>query len=115
MGRNAESLGSFRVEWAQWMQLAQQGDQQSYRALLTEIQPVLLGYFRRRTRIEGAAEDLSQTTLLKLHVSRHTYDPHMAFEPWLFAIARHVWIDSSVADAKRRSKQTSLEDAPEGI
>lgn len=38
-------------------------------------------------------EDLVQDVLLSIHQKRHTYRSEYPILPWLFAIARHRWID----------------------
>ena len=74
------------------MRAAQSGDARAYRALLEQLRPWLLAYFRRRLP-GGDVEDLVQMTLLSLHEKRHTYDPASPFMPWIAAVARHKLID----------------------
>jgi len=49
-----------------------------------------LRFLRRRIADAHELEDVFQDTLMAVHRARHTYDPSRPFEPWLFAIARHV-------------------------
>ena len=72
--------------------LAQKGDRDAYRTLLTECQYWLKRYFARRVA-PHCLEDLVQETLLSLHRKLETYDPSRAFLPWLAAIARYRWVD----------------------
>lgn len=84
---------------------AQEGEQEAYRELLTDIRPSLLRVLRRYARASEELEDLVQDVLLSLHRARHTYDPSRPFEPWLFAVARYeAW-----AHLKRRTKRQSRE------
>lgn len=38
-------------------------------------------------------EELTQEVLLAVHLKRHTYQPENRFLPWLYAIAKHKFID----------------------
>jgi RNA polymerase sigma-70 factor (ECF subfamily) len=88
-----------------WMAAAQRGDHDRYRDLLEAVQPLVLGYVRKRIESESAAEDVTQEVLLTMHRVRHTYDPGRPFEPWLFAIARSRLIDH----LRRRRRLSALE------
>jgi RNA polymerase sigma-70 factor (ECF subfamily) len=79
-------------QWQEWMLATLQGDQQAYRLLLTHLRRWLMAYFGNRMQGE-AVEDLVQETLLTLHHKRQTFDPQLAFFPWIAAIAKHRWID----------------------
>ena len=48
---------------------------------------------RRRCRaIAAQAQDLLQETFLQIHRSRHAYRADLPVRPWVFTIARHVWL-----------------------
>src|SRR6266404_5971959 len=85
-----ENIRARSAQRTQWMECAQRGDREAYRALLTDIASPLLRFLRRRIADPHELEDVYQDTLMALHRARHTYDPSRPFEPWLFAIARHV-------------------------
>jgi RNA polymerase sigma-70 factor (ECF subfamily) len=70
----------------------QAGDGAAQQALLTLLSGYLRAWFARRLG-RDAAEDLVQETLIAIHLKRATFDPHHAFSPWLFAIARYKLID----------------------
>jgi RNA polymerase sigma factor (sigma-70 family) len=74
------------------MTLAQGGDTQAYRTVLTHCQRWLLRYFSGRI-VPSQVDDLVQETLASLHTKRATYDPARPFFPWLAAIARYRWVD----------------------
>ena len=86
------------------MRASLDGDATAYRALLGQLRPWLLSYFRRRLR-GSDGEDLVQMTLLSLHEKRHTYDPNAPFLPWIAAVARHKLIDY----VRRSSRHTHVE------
>lgn len=86
------------------MACAQTGDREAYRAVLEDVGPLLLAWLRRWLPDAADLADVYQDTLVHLHRARHTYDPARAFEPWLFAIARHC-----AADHARRRRQRAWE------
>jgi len=75
------------------MASAQAGDHEAYRALLDDVSAMLRAFLRRRLPDSEEAADVTQDVLLTVHRARHTYDPARPFEPWLFAIVRHVLVD----------------------
>jgi RNA polymerase sigma-70 factor (ECF subfamily) len=59
-----------------------------YAALAPRIRSYLLG----QCRDASVADDLVQDTFMQLHRSRRTYQPGRPVTPWVFAIARHVFL-----------------------
>jgi RNA polymerase sigma-70 factor (ECF subfamily) len=55
--------------------------------------PKLYGFFMRAFNDPAVAEDLLQTTLLKLHRSRGEFRPEAPVRPWVFTIAARVRLD----------------------
>jgi RNA polymerase sigma-70 factor (ECF subfamily) len=55
------------------------------------------GYLLSQCRDAALADDLLQETFMQMHRSRRTYEPGRPVTPWVFAIARHVYL------MKRRS------------
>jgi len=68
-----------------------------YAALAGRIRGYLLSLCRNAT----LADDLVQETFLQMHRSRQTYDPARPVTPWLFAIARHVYLMHRRGTARR--------------
>ncbi len=87
------------------MVLAQAGDHEAYRALLEDLSSSLKAFLQRRLFDSEEVADVLQDILMTLHRARHTYDPARPFDPWAFAIARHVLIDH----ARRRTRRERLE------
>lgn len=52
----------------------------------------LRGYLLSQCRDAGLADDLLQDTFMQIHRSRRTYEPGRPVTPWVFAIARHVYL-----------------------
>lgn len=69
------------------------GDEGAIVVLLPRFAGKLWGFFARSFRDRSVADDLYQTTLLKLHHARGSYRPPHPFRPWLFAIAARVRAD----------------------
>jgi RNA polymerase sigma-70 factor (ECF subfamily) len=87
------------------MALAQAGDHEAYRELLENLSASLSAFLRRRLFDPDEVADVLQETLMTLHRARHTYDPARPFEPWVFAIARHVLTDH----VRRRARRGRVE------
>jgi RNA polymerase sigma-70 factor (ECF subfamily) len=77
-------------------------------ALAGRIRGYLLSLCRDRT----LADDLTQDTFLQMHRSRHTYEPGRPVTPWVFAIARHVYLMNRRSTGRRlRFEETLAADA----
>ncbi|HEX3703718.1 MAG TPA: RNA polymerase sigma factor [Vicinamibacterales bacterium] len=50
------------------------------------------GYLYTLCRDASLADDLVQDTFMQIHRSRRTYEPGRPVTPWVFAIARHVFL-----------------------
>ena len=81
-------------------------DDDAFVVLLRRYGPRLLAYFVRSFRDRTVAEDLYQTTILKLHGARASYREGAAFRPWLFGIAVRVRAD----ELRRRYRDASEPD-----
>ena len=55
------------------------------------------GYLLSQCHDAALADDLLQDTFMQIHRSRRTYEPGRPVTPWVYAIARHVYL------MKRRS------------
>jgi RNA polymerase sigma-70 factor (ECF subfamily) len=76
--------------------LARQGDQTAYKKLLIQIAPVVRRTIAARLRgweQQRDTEDITQETLLAVHLKLHTYDAKLDFLPWLRTVARYKTID----------------------
>jgi RNA polymerase sigma-70 factor, ECF subfamily len=70
---------------------------EAFDALYAALSGRLRRYLLSQCRDPALADDLLQDTFLQLHRSRRTYEPGRPVTPWVFAIARHVFL------MKRRS------------
>jgi RNA polymerase sigma-70 factor (ECF subfamily) len=79
------------------------GDELAFSELYAAMAPRLYGFLMNKTRNAAQAEDLVQETFLRLHVARERYLPGADIAPWIFSIARHLFIDM-----RRRAKHGPL-------
>jgi len=73
------------------------GDIDAFDARYAEFAGRLRGYLLSQCRDAALADDLVQETFMQIHRSRRTYEPGRPVTPWVYAIARHVYL------MKRRS------------
>jgi RNA polymerase sigma-70 factor, ECF subfamily len=70
---------------------------EAFDALYAALAGRIRGYLLSQCRDAALADDLLQDTFMQMHRSRRTYEPGRPVTPWVFAIARHVYL------MKRRS------------
>jgi len=87
----------------------QNGDAMAFEALYGGVAGPIFGYLRALTRDAARAEDLLQETFLQVHRVRHTFEPGRPVKPWLYAIARNVFLMDRRA-AGRRGRHEGLAD-----
>jgi RNA polymerase sigma-70 factor (ECF subfamily) len=91
----------------------QQADPAAPGALVASLSPPLLRFFRYNSASREHAEDMLQETFLKIHRMRHSYRPGEAVLPWVYAIARHVRVDSYRRSRRIMAHEASAETLPE--
>ena len=74
-----------------------EGEIEAFDALYGAFAGRLRGYLLAQCRDPTLADDLLQETFMQIHRSRRTYQPGRPVTPWVYAIARHVYL------MKRRS------------
>lgn len=94
----------------------QDHDPEAFPAIYASLHPRLVRFFRAWTASRASAEDLAQTTLLRLHEVRHTYERGRPAGPWVWAIARNVRTDEARrVSARLRQKRTLAAEEPEPV
>jgi RNA polymerase sigma-70 factor (ECF subfamily) len=88
-------------ELQQLMTQYQGGSLEAFERLYGVLARPMRGYLLSLTRNTAWAEDLVQEAFLQIHRSRHTYRRELPVRPWVFAIARHVWM----MDLRTRSRR----------
>jgi RNA polymerase sigma factor (sigma-70 family) len=86
------SAGTFPLETTEESLMARYaaGDELAFRELFGLLAPRLRAFFFRSFVDVSLAEDLTQTTFLRLHRARGSYCAELPLKPWLFTIAASV-------------------------
>jgi RNA polymerase sigma-70 factor (ECF subfamily) len=99
-------------ELQELMAAYQRGSMQAFERLYRILAPALLGYLSSLAHDRAHAQDLVQETFLQIHRSRHTYRPDLPARPWVFAIARHVWLMDWRTRSRRPVAYAELPELP---
>jgi RNA polymerase sigma-70 factor (ECF subfamily) len=94
------------------MSAYQAGSIEAFERLYIMLAPALLGYLSSLVRDRSRAQDLLQDSFLQIHRSRHTYRPDMPVKPWIFAIARHMWLMDMRTRSRRPQADGELPEIP---
>ena len=89
------------------MQAYQLGTEEAFEELYRRYAGRVFGFLKSKTRDEALAQDIFQSTFLKLHRSRASYNSMFPFLPWLFTICRSEMLDAF--RKKARTKEDSVE------
>jgi len=87
----------------------QRGDIEAFETLYARFRGGLMRYLGALARDRAVADDLLQETFLQLHRVRHTYEPPRPVRPWVYAIARNVFLMQRRA-AFRRGRHETIAD-----
>jgi RNA polymerase sigma factor (sigma-70 family) len=75
------------------MALYQDGNEEAFNLLYKRNSSKIYSFLLNKLRNEEAANEIFQTTFLKLHKGRHLYNKDFPFLPWLFTICRNALND----------------------
>src|SRR5574343_1651229 len=75
------------------MALYQDGSEDAFNLLYKRNSDKIYGFLLNKVRDEQVANEIFQSTFLKLHKGRHLYNKDLPFLPWLFAICRNTLSD----------------------
>jgi RNA polymerase sigma-70 factor, ECF subfamily len=84
------------------------GDTRAFENFYRQLAPRIRGFLRVLSGDERVAEDVTQTTFLKIFRARDTYQLGAPVEPWVFAIARRTLLDHRRA-RRRRPEDLSVD------
>lgn len=90
------------------MQAYCEGDLRAFEELYQRCRSKVFGYLVKRTSSKTMAEEIFQSSFLKLHEMRARYQVGQPFLPWLFVITKSVWIDRLRKDASEARKMESF-------
>lgn len=89
----------------------QQGDASAFDEIHQRLHTSVRGYLISLAFGSSHIDDLLQETFLQLHRSRHTYRPSKPVKPWIFGIARHVYLMDR-RSARRHARIDAIVDDP---
>src|SRR5437764_8225371 len=84
------------------------GRMEGFDALHAALAGRIRGYLLSLCRDRTLADDLTQDTFLQMHRSRRTYEPGRPVTPWVFAIARHVYLMNRRSTGRRLRFENTL-------
>lgn len=85
------------------------GDDAAFDELYRRGAPRLRGFLLRLSGDAALADDLAQEAFLRVHRARGSFAPGAAAVPWIFAIARNVFLDHTRQAHVRRAAGDSRE------
>ncbi len=85
------------------------GDEEALVTLFQRYKLRIFNYFLRHLDDRAAAEDLLQSTFLKIHRARKSYRPTASFSTWVFTIATNLQRDYKLS-ARRHPHVVELEE-----
>ncbi len=100
-------------DWMDLMARYQEADSEATARLIAFASPLLYRFLAGQLGSRSEAEDLLQEAWLKIHRARHTYRSGEPVLPWLYAIARHVRVDSYRKRRRISSYETVMDVLPE--
>ena len=84
------------------------GEIEAFDALYAAFAGRLRGYLLSQCRDATLADDLLQETFMQIHRSRRTYQPGRPVTPWVYAIARHVYLMKRRSTGRRTRFEETL-------
>ncbi len=92
----------------------QRGELDALEGLFEALSVNVRNYLASLARSIDRADDLLQETFLQVHRSRHTYAAPRPVKPWVFGIARHVFLmDRRARGRKAKHETLAKEDLPD--
>ena len=91
----------------------QGGSLEAFQEVYAQLAPGVRRYLLHLTEGSEIADDLLQETFLQMHRSRAAYNPEYAVRPWVFGLARNVFLMNRRAARRRPEVHEPREDGPE--
>lgn len=93
-----------------WMAEYQCGSVEAFDRLHDALAPDLRAYLLGLTRDPSRADDLVQDSFLQMHRARAAHTPGQPVRPWVFAIARRVFLMDQRRSASRVRRESNAAD-----
>lgn len=91
----------------------QGGSLNAFQEIYAQLAPGVRRYLRHLTGGSETADDLLQETFLQIHRSRAAYNAAYAVKPWIFGLARNVFLMNRRAARRWAEVHESREELPE--
>ena len=91
----------------------QGGSLEAFEEIYAQLAPGVRRYLSHLAGRSDIADDLLQETFLQMHRSRAAYNPEYAVKPWVFGLARNVFLMNRRAARNWAKVQETREDLPE--
>src|SRR6201996_9633267 len=91
----------------------QGGSLEAFQAIYAQLAPGVRRYLLHLTSGLEIADDLLQETFLQMHRSRAAYNPVYAVRPWVFGLARNVFLMNRRLARRWAEGHESREQLPE--
>jgi RNA polymerase sigma-70 factor (ECF subfamily) len=91
----------------------QGGSLEAFQEIYAQLAPGVRRYLSHLASGSEIADDLLQETFLQMHRSRAAYNPAYAVRPWVFGLARNVFLMNRRAARQRATVYESREDLPD--
>jgi RNA polymerase sigma-70 factor, ECF subfamily len=91
----------------------QGGSLEAFQEIYAQLAPGVRRYLSHLVSGSELADDLLQETFLQMHRSRAAYNPAYAVRPWVFGLARNVFLMNRRAVRQWAKVHESREDLPE--
>ena len=96
-----------------WMIRYQSGSLEAFQEIYAALAPAVRRYLLHLSGGSQAADDLLQETFLQMHRSRAAYNPSYAVKPWVFGLARNVFLMNRRAARRWTEVHDLREDLPD--
>src|SRR5216684_5316282 len=91
----------------------QGGSLEAFQEIYAQLAPGVRRYLSHMAGRSEIADDLLQETFLQMHRSRSAYNPQYAVRPWVFGLARNVFLMNRRSARRWATIHESREDLPE--
>jgi RNA polymerase sigma-70 factor, ECF subfamily len=91
----------------------QGGSLEAFEEIYAQLAPGVRRYLSHLAGRSEIADDLLQETFLQMHRSRAAYNPEYAVKPWVFGLARNVFLMNRRAARNWAKVHETREDLPE--